>query len=920
MRSTLRAGTAVSHYRVVGPLGAGGMGEVYKAEDLTLGRTIALKILPPDLVRSGERVRRFIQEAKSASSLSHPHIVTVHEIGEAVVVPDGEPDAGPPGSAQVLFIAMEFVDGETMAMKIQEGKTDLRTLLGWLSQAAEGLAKAHMAGIVHRDLKPENIMITRDGYAKVLDFGLAKLAEASLSAEEQDGATRAVRSPTRDGVVLGTVGYMSPEQVQGKQVDHRSDIFSFGCILYEAATGRRPFAAESDIDVMHRILHDKPQPIDELNPSVPAELRRLIRRCLAKDPERRLQSMKDLAIELGDLVSEFDELSPASSSGSSGQSALGAAPARPARGARIALAIGAFGVIALIAAAILASRRGPSGDRAGEGSAFHSMRISNLTGSGRARAAAISPDGKYVAYVNEEGGKHSLWMRQVATGSDLQVAPPGNPFAGLIFSPDGNYIYYTRREREDERLYSILYRMPALGGEPAKLIFDVDTRVTISPDGGQLAFVRGYPTDNLEAVVVANADGSGERRLAVAQRPAAFALTGPAWSPDGKTLAAVGQETEGGKESIILVDAASGEQRPMGTRHWVAIGGLAWLPDGSGLVMAAAEEEGRSSQVWLVEYPGGKAQRITNDLNTYESISVTSDGRSLVTVQGVGYANLWIVPVGAGEGEGRQATRGRSELINQIRWSAAGSIVCRVVRDGTAALWIFGPDGSGGRKLEIGSAIVGESIMTAEGREVLFTSARGGGAMHVWRIDSDGGQPVQLTNGPGETLADLDPRGRWFFYRSLGSEGGFWCQMLGREEAARPILRDVDAISVLISRSGSQASYLYFRRAGDRFELRIAMAPVDEQGGISAPASTFNTPAGLLDGRWGNREDAMALLLTRDGVSNIWLMRADDRPLEPLTHFERGIITSFDYSPDSKQLAIGRGEILSDVVLLSDFR
>jgi eukaryotic-like serine/threonine-protein kinase len=933
MRSTLRVGSTIGRYRVVTPLAAGGMGEVYKAEDTALGRTVALKVLPPDMVRSRERVQRFVQEAKSASSLSHPHIVTVHEIGEEVVTPDGEPDAGEPEAAPVLFIAMEFVDGETLGAKIHGGKTDLRMLLGYLAQAAEGLAKAHAAGIVHRDLKPENIMITRDGYAKVLDFGLAKLADQTPTAEELSGATRAVRSPTREGALLGTVGYMSPEQVQGKPVDHRSDIFSFGCILYEATTGHRPFEADGDIDVMHRILHDKPAAIDQLNPSAPAELRRLIRRCLAKDPDRRLQSMKDLAIELGDIVSDFDELSAASSSGSTGQSALGLAPPRPPATRWLGVVLGAIGLAALIAAGVMVSRRGQEGGGEASKAAFHSMRMTNLTGTGRARTAAISPDGKYVAYASEEAGKHSLWMRQVATGSDVQIVAPGSEFRGLTFSPDGNYIYYTRSELADRQLYSILYRVPALGGEPAKLIFDVDTRVAISPDGRQLAFVRGYPTDDLEALMVANVDGSGERRLTESKRPTAFALTGPAWSPDGKTLMVVGTSVDV-RASLLAVDVASGEQKAIGTGRWVTIEGLSWLPDGSGLVLAAVGggatpgEGDRSSQVWRVDYPSGDAQRITNDLNAYRTISVTADGRSLVTVQESGYANLWIVPAGGKAGEGRQVSAGRSELVDNIHWSASGRMVCRVRREVVNEIWAYGPDASAGRRLEVGSSLVDRPRITADGNQILFAAARGG-AVHVWRIDFEGGQPTQLTHGPGETLLALDPIGRWFFYRSLGPDGGIWRQALGSDSAAVQVLAGVDAGDAMgTTRSGRLISYPFFKATGNRVDLFVALAPVDDHGNIGAPTRTLRRPDGVMDVRSGSRDDEYASLITLGGVSNIWLAGISDTKggttnpdaRRPLTHYQDGLITSFDFSPDFKQLAIARGEALGDVVMLAGFR
>jgi serine/threonine protein kinase len=269
------------------------------------------------VVRNEERVRRFIIEAKSASSLNHPNIVTIYEIGHDQVRPArgggaGEADAP---AEPVHFISMELVAGQTLDQKIHHERADLRTLLGYLAQAAEGVAKAHAAGIVHRDLKPGNIMISKDGFAKVLDFGLAKLTEQGSIADP--GLTSApTEAATGEGVVMGTVGYMSPEQVQARTVDHRSDIFALGCILYEAATRRRPFLADSDVEVMHQILKEKPPPVESLNPDVPGEVRRLIRRCLAKTPDQRFQSMKDLAIELREMVEEWETLSPSTPSGS----------------------------------------------------------------------------------------------------------------------------------------------------------------------------------------------------------------------------------------------------------------------------------------------------------------------------------------------------------------------------------------------------------------------------------------------------------------------------------------------------------------------------------------------------------------------------------------------------------------------------
>ena len=287
----------ISHYRIVSKIGAGGMGEVYLAQDMRLDRKVALKILPADVASNRDRMERFIREAKSAAALSHPNIAQIFEIGEH----DG-----------THFIAMEFVEGVTLREKIHRERTELRKLLRYLQHVAEGLAKAHSAGIVHRDLKPDNIMITHDGHAKVLDFGLAKLIEPQLAdanaGDHDNVATAIMKQQSTPGVIMGTVGYMSPEQAQGqtKEIDQRSDIFSFGCILFEATTGKKPFEGDSIVKSLHSLIYEPAPQIKDLNPTAPADLQRIIRRCLAKDKEQRYQSIKEVAIELKELRRELE--------------------------------------------------------------------------------------------------------------------------------------------------------------------------------------------------------------------------------------------------------------------------------------------------------------------------------------------------------------------------------------------------------------------------------------------------------------------------------------------------------------------------------------------------------------------------------------------------------------------------------------
>src|SRR5213080_1235852 len=304
---TLIAGIKLGRYEIRSKIGEGGMGEVYLAEDVQLRRPVALKILPLEVASNKDRMRRFTQEAQAAAALNHPHIAHIYEIGSSPTVREGSGTSSSAG-AETHFISMEFVDGLTLRQLIHDQHTDLAKLLRYLQNVADGLAKAHASGIVHRDLKPDNIMVTRDGHAKVLDFGLAKLIEpqqaiGTRASGSSEVATALLAQHSSPGTVMGTVGYMSPEQAQGKtnEIDQRSDIFSFGCILFEAVTGQKAFAGKDTVDSLNKIIREPFASIADLNPSAPADLQRIVRRCLAKDPEERYQTIKDVAIELKEV-------------------------------------------------------------------------------------------------------------------------------------------------------------------------------------------------------------------------------------------------------------------------------------------------------------------------------------------------------------------------------------------------------------------------------------------------------------------------------------------------------------------------------------------------------------------------------------------------------------------------------------------
>ena len=445
----------VGPYEIVAPIGAGGMGEVYRARDTRLGRDVAIKVLPKEVAANSDRLNRFEQESRSASALNHPSIITIYDIGSF---------------DSTSYIAMEYVEGKTLRETLASDPLPLRRGIQIAAQVADGLAKAHAAGIVHRDLKPENIMITKDGFAKILDFGLAKLTANT------DGELSSIQTQTGPGLIVGTAGYMSAEQAAGKPVDFRSDQFSFGLILYEVITGKRAFQRSTVAETLTAIIREEPESIVQVKPQTPAPIRWIVQRCMAKDPHERYVSTADLARDLQNIRDHFSEV------GSSGETVAVTVP-QPAHPKRWIWTTAMIALGLIFGYALSQWRKGSD----------HSQlpRLNNLTYSGYDSSPAASPDGRFIAFESGRDGKDRIWLKDLNSGNEVALTS-GETILGddlPRFSADGSSILFVRRSENGNSLY----RVSILGGEARKLVDNSDEG-DWSLDGKRIVFVRHQET------------------------------------------------------------------------------------------------------------------------------------------------------------------------------------------------------------------------------------------------------------------------------------------------------------------------------------------------------------------------------------------------------------------------------------------
>ncbi len=884
----LTSGTKLGPYEIIAPLGAGGMGEVYRARDSRLGREVAIKILPSSFSRDPNRLRRFEQEARAASALNHPNILAVYDVG----MHDGAP-----------YLVTELLEGATLRDRLSSGALPPRRATDCAVQIAKGLAAAHDKGIVHRDLKPENVFVCRDGRAKILDFGLAKLiarepGDATVSDLELDNQTEA-------GVVMGTAGYMSPEQVRGEKADQRSDIFSFGAVLYETLSGQRAFEGRSSADRASAILKEEP-PASGRNIAV--GLDRIVRHCLEKDPEQRFQSARDLAFHL-------------ESSSSISESGAAATVALPKR--RLTGALGGL-VALLVLAAVAAGAWWLRGRTEPGAKAVKFQRLTDYVG--LEESPSFSPDGKAVAFVCDWAETRQIWIRLLAGGPPLQVTNGSGAHLEPRWSQDSAAIIYFAPPTGGST-QGALWEVSALGGTPRRLVSSM-SGADVSHDGKRLTFFRL----NGRQIELAVADRDGSNARVVTQAVTTFSYRQPRWSPDDASIAYLHSQ-ENWADDLYVVPSSGGAPRRL-THEVTLMSGLAWSPHGSHLIYSTARGSTLlylpTLHLWQISKSGGEPQQLTFGEAGDENPDVDRDGRIVVSRKRMQF-DIWKFPVdGDAEENVRRAVR-ITRQTGQVQAPALDPTDRELTylsdSGGHGNLWVLPLGGGEPRQITFEKdpgLVMGVPIWSPDGNLITFATARLSidvRGVGYWVVHPDGSGLDFLI--PLGAWATWSGDSKWLYYSESSpfqQTGGFRLMKIPVDGGKPVLVRTDNARGPAVAPDGSALYYvvpLQNLNGSLDYELRVAR-PEDGPSTLLARISGERVPLwqGLhpvisKDGSW------LVMPLDDNKGTNIWVASTTDGKLRRITDFgprRTFIARRISWSSDGKWVFAAVGEGDADIV------